>query len=201
MRSSNFNQMLSLHFISFLLLLFKAQLSHASSLFRTSHLPSPPTTSYVSSERQSTLTVAPTLSCFLYNQDPDQGILSQFCVCNDTISLPMTPPPSPRLEQPTSESCSYTTSPVSNLIHLAWYVVDIGSKRCQTCTSVGFPQYKCWTNSNCDPQATSVVSLPYVPAVFYFRVKKETLKFELLAPLARQGIRIEIGPPLSRPLL
>ena len=98
-----------------LLFLPKATLSDASSLSQSSL----PTTAKISSSGvQETLTAAPTLSCYPRFQDPDLGILSPFCVCNGTESLPQITPTSFEIYNDLTESCAYETIPVSEIIPL-----------------------------------------------------------------------------------
>ena len=91
------------------------KLSYASSLSQ-SFVPTTAKTS--SSGVRENLTATPTLSCYPQFQDPDQGILSGFCICNETVSLPQLMLTTFELFNDERKSCAYETSPVSNAISI-----------------------------------------------------------------------------------
>ena len=76
----------------------------------------PTTARSSSSGAKDTITATPTLSCDVQFEDPDQGILSEFCVCNGTDSLPLMTPTSAGIFNDLSDSCVYETVPVSLLV-------------------------------------------------------------------------------------
>ena len=140
----------------FFLMLLRAWPNHASSHPKLSHFLLPRIANISSAGAEKSLSVTPTLSCYPQDQDPDQGILSEFCICDETVSLPqMTPTPPPAFDNLTA-SCAYTTIPVSQC-YPSWpfSFINISPKPCQTCTSLGFPENKCVSIPNCNPQATS----------------------------------------------
>ena len=112
---------ISLVFCLFQMLRLLIGLLSLPSIVRLSHAYSDSYPSYSALSRSSntsssigtTITAAPTLSCYPQNQDPDQGILSAFCICNETVSLPQLTPIHPQAFEGETESCSYTTIPVS----------------------------------------------------------------------------------------
>lgn len=98
-----------IHLIPFLLA--EVKLSYASSLSRSLM----PTVSAASpSDTREHLTATPTLSCYPQFQDPDQGILSIYCICDGTVSLPQMTPTSVEFVNDEFKSCAYETIPVSN---------------------------------------------------------------------------------------
>ena len=103
------------------------------------------------------LTAAPTLTCWNQDQDPGLGILSAFCICDETVSLPEITP-TPDFNNRT-ESCAYKTTPVSETTFSTKKMTDVFDiQPCQSCTSMGNLQGKCTSIPKCNPHATTTSS-------------------------------------------
>ncbi|KAI9758154.1 MAG: hypothetical protein M4579_003187 [Chaenotheca gracillima] len=89
-----------------------------------------------------------TPSCSMRNQDPDQGINSAYCVCDESITLPLQAAPTTAME---TESCHYTTIPTTAHITtkptLGPVTTDL--KGCQVCTPVVNNEDSCSTIDGC----------------------------------------------------
>ncbi|KAL8737159.1 MAG: hypothetical protein Q9181_001977 [Wetmoreana brouardii] len=83
------------------------------------------------------ITTAPRASptCSIRNQDPDQGINSGFCICDQTVTSPLL---SISTVVDEDESCHYTTMPTTSQITIKHTVGPIvtDTKLCQVCTPV-----------------------------------------------------------------
>lgn len=101
-----------------------------------------------------TLTAAATLTCWNQDQDPGLGILSAFCICDETASLPEITP-TPDFNNRT-ESCAYKTIPVSDTNCSPKELTDtLEMQPCQSCTSMGNLQGKCTSIPKCNPHVTT----------------------------------------------
>lgn len=74
-----------------------------------------------------------TLSCSLQEEDPDQGINTQGCICGST-TLPLLTITSATAQ---SQSCGYTALPSSSVSNPITIETDIWTTNCQACTLVG----------------------------------------------------------------
>ncbi|KAI0196348.1 hypothetical protein F4808DRAFT_452731 [Astrocystis sublimbata] len=103
------------------------------------------------STKSSGITPAPSLSCELHHQDPDQGITEAFCLCNESITLTPLPATSEY-----SESCAYTTVPVSTAFATITTQTEIWTTSCQACRIVGGIEDPdaCSMVAGCTPTAT-----------------------------------------------
>lgn len=72
-------------------------------------------------------------SCTLRNQDPDQGINAQGCICGST-TLPLLMVASPTND---SQSCAYTAMPSSSVSNPISRQQQVWTSKCQACTLVG----------------------------------------------------------------
>ncbi|KAJ3580553.1 hypothetical protein NPX13_g18 [Xylaria arbuscula] len=95
---------------------------------------SPSVTSFITSTIESTtpsITPYPTVSCYLQNQDPDQGITSQYCVCENSITAPILE--GSNLAQ--TALCVYTTVPGTTAeVSVPTYT---WTTNCNACTLIG----------------------------------------------------------------
>ena len=87
-----------------------------------------PTTSAPSST-----TPTPTPSCTLQNEDPDQGIVAQGCICGSTTLqvLNVTSATDP------AQSCAYTAIPTTTGVNPITILSSTYTSECQVCTLVG----------------------------------------------------------------
>ncbi|KAJ8123626.1 hypothetical protein ONZ43_g473 [Nemania bipapillata] len=117
-----------------------------TSLLQTTLSTPVPTTS----SQSSMITPAPSLSCELHNEDPDQGINQAFCLCNDSITL--SPLPATAAQ---SESCAYTTIPVTTAFETVTRATMTWTSNCSACTLVGgiADSATCTRVSGCTPTA------------------------------------------------
>ena len=84
--------------------------------------------------RKPTSTFAPSMpSCSLQNQDPDQGIYAQGCVCGST-TLPLLTISDAAAA---SQSCSYTVIPTSSVANPITTHSDVYTSNCYKCTLIG----------------------------------------------------------------
>jgi hypothetical protein len=87
-----------------------------------------------SSPADSTITPAPTMSCQLHNEDPDQGINQAYCICDSSITLsPLSVPPTGRQ----SDSCAYSTMPGTSAAEVVTTEAVTYTNNCQACTLIG----------------------------------------------------------------
>ena len=104
------------------------------------------------------ITPAPTISCVLQNEDPDQGINTDYCICSGStfpvlsVATTATGP---------DASCAYTTLPAASTIHPTANLPVITSN-CQVC-SVGFDFEQCTTLPSCTPTSTTVATTSAAP--------------------------------------
>ena len=104
------------------------------------------------------ITPAPTISCSLQNEDPDQGIDTNYCVCSGStfpvLSVDATTATGP------DASCAYTSLPSASAIHPTANLPVITSN-CQIC-SVAFDWEQCTPLPNCTPTSApaSTTSAP-----------------------------------------
>ncbi|KAI0198381.1 hypothetical protein F4808DRAFT_436186 [Astrocystis sublimbata] len=99
-----------------------------------------------------TTTPTPTISCRLQNQDPDMGINSRYCVCEESITAPIL---GSTLAQ--SELCAYTATPTTTqTISRPTHTYTAG---CDACTIVGgiADSPTCTTIEGCAPTITAWV--------------------------------------------
>ena len=104
------------------------------------------------------ITPAPTISCSLQNEDPDQGINTDYCICSGStfpvlsVGATATGP---------DASCAYTSLP--SAIHPTANLPVITSN-CQVC-SVGYDSEQCTPLPNCTPTSVpaSTTSTPPPP--------------------------------------
>ncbi|KAI8944110.1 hypothetical protein F4801DRAFT_572847 [Xylaria longipes] len=89
----------------------------------------PTVTSFITSTTPA-ITPAPTVSCWLQNEDPDQGINSRYCVCGNSITAPIL---DPTLAE--SDLCAYTTPPTTTM--QVSVPTQTWMSNCQACTLVG----------------------------------------------------------------
>ena len=92
------------------------------------------------------ITPAPTISCSLQNEDPDQGINTNYCVCSGStfpvlsVAATATGP---------DASCAYTSLAAASTIHPT-VQLPIVTSNCQVCT-VGVGSEQCTPLPNCTP--------------------------------------------------
>ncbi|KAI0381609.1 hypothetical protein F5Y04DRAFT_280689 [Hypomontagnella monticulosa] len=101
-------------------------------------------------DQPASITAAPSISCELHNEDPDQGINTAFCLCNSTITLSVLP-----ATKAQSESCAYSTMPGSSAIATVTTQTEIMTVNCLACTIIGgiADDETCTTVSGCTPTA------------------------------------------------
>ncbi len=122
------------------------------SISGTSAVTAPATTTQTAN-----ITPAPTISCSLQNEDPDQGINTNYCVCSGStfpvlsVDATATGP---------DASCAYTALPSASTIQPTANLPVITSN-CQIC-SVGFDSEQCTPMPNCTPTSApaSTTSAP-----------------------------------------
>ena len=91
-----------------------------------------PTTSAPSSTTP-TPTPTPTPQCTLQNEDPDQGIFTQGCVCGST-TLPLLNLTSATAD---AQSCAYTALPTTTEVNPITILTSTYTSECQVCTLIG----------------------------------------------------------------
>ena len=91
-----------------------------------------PTTSVPSSTTPAP-TPTPTPSCTLQNEDPDQGIFTQGCICGST-TLPLLNLTSATAD---AQSCAYTTLPTTTEVNPITVLTSTFTSACQVCTLIG----------------------------------------------------------------
>lgn len=93
------------------------------------------------------------ITCSLQNQDPDQGINSQYCLCQSSVTLPLL---SIASTARATEACHYTTIPSSRppkTIATGFHSTTTNSALCEVCSKVVNNEDSCTTISGCLPQA------------------------------------------------
>ncbi|KAL8726756.1 MAG: hypothetical protein Q9181_005935 [Wetmoreana brouardii] len=96
------------------------------------------------------ITPAPTISCTLQNEDPDQGINTEYCVCSGStfpvlsVGTTATGP---------DASCAYTTLNAASTIHPTANL-PVVTRNCQVCT-VAVDSEQCTPLAGCTPTAVS----------------------------------------------
>ena len=78
-------------------------------------------------------TPAPTPSCTLQNEDPDQGIFTQGCICGST-TLPLLNLTSATAD---AQSCAYTALPTTTEANPITILTSTFTSACQVCTLTG----------------------------------------------------------------
>ncbi|KAI3334542.1 hypothetical protein F4824DRAFT_468271 [Ustulina deusta] len=79
------------------------------------------------------ITPAPTPSCERQNEDPDEGIVQAFCVCEDSITLRVLPATSAQ-----STSCAYKSIPTdTTAMQTVIIATEVWTHNCAACTLVG----------------------------------------------------------------
>ncbi|KAL9598718.1 MAG: hypothetical protein Q9179_003810 [Wetmoreana sp. 5 TL-2023] len=106
----------------------------------------------------SMITAAPGANptCSIRNQDPDRGINSGFCICDQTVTLPLLSI-STVVEE--DESCHYTTMPTTPQITIKPTVgpAMTDTKHCQVCTPVvKWEEQSCTSLPGCIVQTGAV---------------------------------------------
>lgn len=103
-----------------------------------------------------TITTAPTLSCELHNQDPDQGILKAYCLCNKSLTL--SPLPATKAQ---SDSCAYSTMPGTSASEVVTTQIQTWTTNCQACSLTGgiADQETCTSIAGCKPTAAPVPTI------------------------------------------
>jgi hypothetical protein len=109
-----------------------------------------------STTESNAITPGPTLSCLLHNQDPDQGIVQAYCLCNDSITLAPLPATSAQ-----SESCAYSTMPGISASEAITTQTQVWTTNCQACTIIGgvADQETCTPVSGCKPTLAPVPTI------------------------------------------
>lgn len=102
------------------------------------------------------ITPAPTISCSIQHEDPDQGINTQYCVCSSS-TFPILSITDPNAGE--SASCAYTDLPSDKTINPQPSLPVITSN-CQVC-SVGFDFQSCFSSvADCTPTPTDPPAAP-----------------------------------------
>lgn len=105
-----------------------------------------------------TITTAPPMpSCSLQNEDPDQGINTQGCICGST-TLPLLTVASPTDD---AQSCAYTALPSSSVPNPIAVESQAWTSNCQACTLVGgiADAPSCTSVAGCQPTAAPTPTL------------------------------------------
>ncbi|OTA64293.1 hypothetical protein K449DRAFT_421652 [Hypoxylon sp. EC38] len=90
-------------------------------------------TSSVTTSVPASITPAPTPSCELHNEDPDQGITHAFCVCDKSVTLSVLPATTAQ-----SESCAYKSIPSATSARMTVTIpTQVWTSNCAACTLVG----------------------------------------------------------------
>ena len=97
----------------------------------------------------------PTPSCSMQFEDPDRGIASAYCVCDDSITLPLQ---SALTTAVVTESCHYLSIPISAQITPTTTLdpATTDTKYCQVCTLVVNNEGSCSTIPGCIVQTGAV---------------------------------------------
>ena len=94
----------------------------------------------------------PTPSCSLQNEDPDQGITSEYCIREGSKTLPLLTPASTAVA---TESCAYKSLPTSGseiTPTTGFHSTTTNSALCEICSQVVINEDSCTTISNCLPE-------------------------------------------------
>lgn len=121
-----------------------------------------------------TITPGPAMpTCSLRNEDPDQGINAQGCICGST-TLPLLTVPSATHQD---QSCSYTAFPTSSVPDPISIMSTTYTSNCQACTKTGgiADSPTCTTLTGCTPTSatppvtatTTLAPPPVCKAGFY----------------------------------
>lgn len=96
------------------------------------------------------MTSAPKPTCFLHNQDPDQGINQAYCICDKTATLT---PLSVAKTGHQSDSCAYSTIPATGAQATVTTATSSWTSNCQACTIIGgiADQETCTSVPSCTP--------------------------------------------------
>lgn len=131
----------------------KRDVSGAACSVQASTITKAPSTSTTAADA---IRPGPTLSCLLHNQDPDQGILQAYCLCNGSITLAPLPATSAQ-----SESCAYSTMPGTSASEAVTTQTQVWTTNCQACTIVGgvADQETCTPVSGCKPTSAPVPTI------------------------------------------
>ncbi|KAH8645958.1 hypothetical protein BGZ60DRAFT_554916 [Tricladium varicosporioides] len=108
-------------------------------------------TSSTKSSIPASITPAPTPTCELRSQDPDQGVNQAFCLCDKSITLSVLPATSAQ-----SESCAYLSIPTAtNARETVTTQTEVWTSNCAACTIVGgiADAETCTTVAGCTPTA------------------------------------------------
>ncbi|KAI0837778.1 hypothetical protein F5Y06DRAFT_304212 [Hypoxylon sp. FL0890] len=90
-------------------------------------------TSSTTTSVPASITAAPTPSCELHNEDPDQGIDQAFCLCDKSITLSVLPATTAQ-----SESCAYKSIPSATSARMTVTIpTQVWTSNCAACTLVG----------------------------------------------------------------
>lgn len=112
-----------------------------------------PISSVASSGPAASITPAPSLSCILQEEDPDNAITTPYCVCSST-TLPVLSVPSTGQQ---SDSCAYSTIPATGAVSITQlFPIVTNSAACEVCT-LALDDYHCSPIAGC---ATSAAPTP-----------------------------------------
>jgi hypothetical protein len=103
------------------------------------------------------ITPAPTPSCELHNEDPDQGINQAFCLCDKSITLSVLPATSAQ-----SESCAYKSIPTATTAReTVTTQTEVWTSNSAACTIVGgiADAETCTTVAGCTPTAAATPTI------------------------------------------
>lgn len=90
-------------------------------------------------------------SCSLQNQDPDQGITQQFCICDGSKTLPLL---SGTKTEIATAACDYTTLPdATTQVSTGFHSTTTNSALCEICSKVVDNENACTTIPHCTPTA------------------------------------------------
>lgn len=109
----------------------------------------------------STITPPPsTPSCYLQNEDPDQGIIQQGCICG-SLTLPLLTVPDATI---VSQSCSYTTLPSSSVANPISIETEYWTRNCAACTLTGgiADTPTCTSVAGCTPTSDPIPTPTFV---------------------------------------
>lgn len=119
------------------------------------------TTPISTASKAASITPAPTISCTLQNEDPDQGIVTPYCICSKS-TFPVLSVASTATDQ--GASCDYTTLPISSTFRPT-VVLPVVTSNCHVCT-IAFDQESCTPLAGCTPTHASppVISASATPS-------------------------------------
>ena len=101
-----------------------------------------------------------TPTCEVQYEDPDQGINSPYCICNESITAPInTPPPTISFTDPAQSFCYYPTLPGTTVKPIV--ATTTWTDSCSACTLVGgiADPVTCTSVAGCTPPATPTASV------------------------------------------